>query len=99
MMGGNFLANSPVRYLRKLMSLCGWLLPILPVILLFNVANAQAGGHTLLGDLRIDEGQSKALPPLFLQVVLYSEDGRLLSRQTIASNGRYRFHDLRNGRY
>jgi tetratricopeptide (TPR) repeat protein len=83
----------------KIESLFGWLSPILPVILLFSLANAQAGGHTLLGDLRIDESQSKELNPLFLQVLLYSEDGRLLSRQTVASNGRYRFNDLRNGRY
>jgi tetratricopeptide (TPR) repeat protein len=88
-----------VRYLRKIESLFGWLSPILPVILLFSLANAQAGGHTLFGDLRIDEAQNKGLPPLFLQVLLYSEDGRLLSRQTVAGNGRYRFNDLRNGRY
>jgi tetratricopeptide (TPR) repeat protein len=97
--GRELLANGVVRYLSKIESLLGWLSPILPVILLFSLANAQSGGHTLLGDLRIDESQSKELHPLFLQVLLYSEDGRLLSRQTVASNGRYRFNDLRNGRY
>lgn len=61
--------------------------------------NAQAGGHTLFGDVRVDENQTSGLKPLFLQVLLYTEDGRLLTRQTISSNGRYRFLDLRDGRY
>jgi cytochrome c-type biogenesis protein CcmH/NrfG len=70
------------------------------LILLFPIPiNAQAGGHTLFGDVRVDENQTSGLKPLFLQVLLYSEDGRLLTRQTISSNGRYRFLDLRDGRY
>jgi tetratricopeptide (TPR) repeat protein len=71
---------------------------ILLLLFAFSV-NAQAGGHTLLGDVRVDENQTSGLKPLFLQVLLYSEDGRLLTRQTISSNGRYRFQDLRDGRY
>lgn len=70
------------------------------LVLLFPILIiAQAGGHTLFGDVRVDENQSSGLKPLFLQVLLYSEDGRLLTRQTISSNGRYRFLDLRDGRY
>ena len=70
------------------------------LVLLFPILiNAQAGGHTLFGDVRVDENQTSGLKPLFLQVLLYSEDGRLLTRQTISSNGRYRFLDLRDGRY
>jgi len=71
---------------------------ILLLLLAFSV-NAQAGGHTLFGDVRVDENQTSGLKPLFLQVSLYSEDGRLLTRETISSNGRYRFLDLRDGRY
>lgn len=71
---------------------------ILIPLFAFSV-NAQAGGHTLFGDIKIDESQTSGLKPLFLQVLLYAEDGRLLNRQTVASNGRYRFHDLRDGRY
>ncbi len=70
------------------------------LVLLFPILiNAQAGGHTLFGDVRVDESQTSGLKPLFLQVLLYSEDGRLLTRQTTSSNGRYRFVDLRDGRY
>jgi cytochrome c-type biogenesis protein CcmH/NrfG len=73
---------------------------VLFLLLLFPILlRAQAGGHTLFGDVRIDENQTNGLKPLFLQVLLYSEDGRLVTRQTISSNGRYRFLDLRDGRY
>lgn len=73
---------------------------VLFLILLFPILlKAQAGGHTLFGDVRVDENQTNGLKPLFLQVILYTEDGRLLTRQTISSNGRYRFLDLRDGRY
>lgn len=63
------------------------------------LVKAQTGGHTLFGDIKIDENQTTGLKPLFVHVLLYSEDGHLMSRQSVASNGRYRFNDLRNGRY
>ncbi|HET6266312.1 MAG TPA: tetratricopeptide repeat protein [Acidobacteriota bacterium] len=73
---------------------------LLLLLLFFPVpVRAQAGGHTLFGDIKIDENQTSGLKPIFVHVLLYSEDGRLVSRQTVASNGRYRFNDLRNGRY
>jgi len=75
-----------------------FLILILLLLLAFSV-NAQGGGHTLFGDVTVDENQTSGLKPLFLQVLLYSEDGRLLTRQTISGNGRYRFLDLRDGRY
>lgn len=71
------------------------LLIVLSSILIYG----QAGGHTLFGDIKVDESQASGLNPISLQVLLYSEDGRLLNRQTVPSNGRYRFLDLRNGRY
>jgi len=64
-----------------------------------SFVSAQAGGHTLFGDIKVDESQTSNLNPISLQVLLYSEDGRLLNRQTVPSNGRYRFLDLRDGRY
>ena len=69
------------------------------ILLLPGFVAAQAGGHTLLGDIKVDESQASTLKPLSLQVSLYSEGGDLLYRQTIPSNGRYRFLDLRDGRY
>lgn len=74
-------------------------LSIFLILLLAGSVAAQAGGHTLFGDIKVDESQTSGLKPLSLQVLLYSESGDLLYRQTISSNGRYRFLDLRDGRY
>ena len=60
--------------------------------------NAQNGGHVLFGDLKVDESQAGGKMATF-QVLLYAESGGLLMRQTVPSNGRYRFLELRNGRY
>ncbi|MCA1817222.1 MAG: tetratricopeptide repeat protein [Acidobacteria bacterium] len=67
-------------------------------LLLCPHASAQ-GGHTLFGDVRVDEGKAAELKPLTLDLVLYSETGTILGRQTITNNGRYRFLNLANGRY
>jgi len=72
---------------------------VLLVLLLSVLVDGQAGGHTLFGDIKVDDSQTNSLNPLSLQVLLYSEDRRLLNQQTIPSNGRYRFIDLRDGRY
>jgi len=74
-------------------------LAVLLILLLSELVNGQAGGHTLFGDIKVDDSQTNDLSPLSLQVLLYSEDRRLLNQQTIPSNGRYRFVDLRDGRY
>jgi tetratricopeptide (TPR) repeat protein len=69
------------------------------ILLICLHAQGQAGGHTLFGDIKVDESQTAGLNPISLHVLLYSEDGRMLSRQTVPANGRYRFLDLRDGRY
>jgi len=62
--------------------------------------SAQSGGHVLFGDLKVDEREVKDSRAIATFVVmLYGESGGLLMRQTVPSNGRYRFLDLRNGRY
>ena len=74
-------------------------LSILLILLLDGTVAAQTGGHTLFGDIKVDETETNGSKPASFQVVLYSEGGNLLMRQTVPSNGRYRFLDLRNGRY
>jgi tetratricopeptide (TPR) repeat protein len=70
------------------------------LILLFtSTVAAQAGGHTLFGDIKVNENQARSSKPLSFQVSLYSESGNVLLRQTVPSNGRYRFLSLRDGRY
>ena len=62
-------------------------------------AAAQAGGHTLFGDLKVDESRAEGVKPISFEVALYTEGGTLLSRQTVNNNSRYRFLNLQNGRY
>jgi tetratricopeptide (TPR) repeat protein len=69
------------------------------ILLLAGTVAAQAGGHTLFGDIKVDESETNGSKPASFQVLLYSEGGTLIMRQTVPSNGRYRFVDLRNGRY
>ena len=68
-------------------------------LLLFATVMAQSGGHVLFGDLKVDESQATGSTMATFQVLLYNESGSLVARQTVPSNGRYRFLDLRNGRY
>jgi tetratricopeptide (TPR) repeat protein len=62
-------------------------------------AQPSSGDHMLFGDLVVDEKQSPGLKPLNFDVILYSEGGVLISRQTVPSNGRYRFNNLLLGGY
>jgi tetratricopeptide (TPR) repeat protein len=82
----------------------------LTVLLLFFLTGAQeaqvqrgavrtGGNHTVYGDVKVDEGQVSGLKPIALDVLLYTEGGNLVSRQTVQSNGRYRFVNLTEGRY
>ena len=75
------------------------LLPLLMLMALNEVARAQGGGHTLFGDLKVDESRADKLAPITFHIILYSESGAVVSRQAVASNGRYRFMNLDNGRY
>ncbi len=74
-------------------------LSIVLILLLARTVAAQTGGHTLFGDIKVDESETNGSKVATFQVLLYSESGSLLMRQTVHSNGRYRFLDLRNGRY
>jgi Tfp pilus assembly protein PilF len=59
----------------------------------------QAGGHTLFGDLKVDETNVEEVVPLSFDIMLYTESGTLLGRQPVTNNSRYRFLDVANGRY
>jgi tetratricopeptide (TPR) repeat protein len=72
---------------------------LLLLILLGATVAGQSGGHVLFGDIKVDEREAGAAAIATFQVLLYAESGNLLMRQTVPANGRYRFLDLRNGRY
>ena len=64
------------------------------------IAQPTTGDHTLFGDLIVDEKEGGPLKPLTFDVILYSEGAAvLISRQTVAANGRYRFNNLSAGGY
>lgn len=71
------------------------LVTLLPAV----TVHAQSGDHMLFGDLSVDESKVTGLKPLTFDVILYSESGVLVSRQPVASNGRFRFNNLAMGGY
>jgi tetratricopeptide (TPR) repeat protein len=75
-----------------------------PLVFLFLILSTfptrgQTGGHTLFGDLKVDDKKVEDVVPLSFDVLLYTEGGTLLGRQSVTNNSRYRFLNLANGRY
>lgn len=62
-------------------------------------AQVTGGGHTLYGDFSVDESRAKGLVPISFQIILYTETGLVVERQSVGINSRYRFINLRNGMY
>jgi tetratricopeptide (TPR) repeat protein len=83
-----------MRNINKLALLASVLLFIHPLM-----AQGQGGGHTLFGDLKVDETKVDGIVPLSFDVVLYTEGGTLLGRQTVVNNSRYRYLNLQDGHY
>ncbi len=73
-----------------------WLVIILS---LGSPVPAQTSGHTLFGDIKVDESKVDGLRPMSLDVILYNLAGIVVSRQRVSNNGRYRFLGLRPGEY
>jgi len=63
------------------------------------IGSQRGGGHTLFGDLKIDESRISGPKPETFHLVLYAANGHPIARQAITNNGRYRFFDLPNGEY
>ena len=82
-------------------------LSVLITILLAGSICAQRGGasrevrgsQSVYGDIRVDGGQASGQTPLSLDISLYLEFGTLVARQTIPTNGRYRFNNLTTNKY
>lgn len=58
-----------------------------------------SGGHTVFGDFKVEEGDTSQIRPISFSVILYTLGGRVVARQTVTSNGRYRFIDVPDGEY
>src|SRR4051812_42971905 len=101
---GRIAADARARTLRLL-------LPALLALLAAQVMSAAAlaqglepirerGQHTLYGDIKVEgEETAASTKPLSFEVLLYIINGTPVDRQTVTSNGRYRFMDVRNGDY
>ena len=77
------------------------LLTLIIAFALTSVSFAQiGGGHTLYGDFKIEGFKDDVSGPQNFHLLLYSSDlGRVLFRQPINNNGRYRFFGVVNGPY
>lgn len=90
--GCSLNASARLSFMRLATATLSLLILAVPVL-------GQAGNHTLWGDIKVDERQVTRSEPITLYVCLYAEGGNLLSRQPVPGNGRYRFLNLRDGRY
>src|ERR1041384_242937 len=74
-------------------------LSFLLIITLTGSAFAQGGGNILYGDMKVDESKANGATRLSYDVILYNLNRTVIARQTVTSNGRYRFNNLNNGVY
>jgi len=63
-----------------------------------NSTLAQGGKHILYGDVKVDESKTAGAKPLSYDLILYL-GSIIVRRQSVSSEGRYRFIDLTNGYY
>jgi tetratricopeptide (TPR) repeat protein len=61
--------------------------------------NGRSGGHSIYGDIQVDEGQVGGMKPISLTVILYDERRTIIDRQTVSTKGRYRFNNIPLGWY
>jgi len=64
-----------------------------------NISGQTGAGHTIFGDLTVDESQVEGLKPMSFDMILYTDGGRVVGRQTVSSKGRYKFTAIPNGNY
>jgi Flp pilus assembly protein TadD len=61
--------------------------------------NTNTGGHILYGDVKVDESKASGVTRLSYDVILYNLSRVPVARQTVTSNGRYRFNNLPSAIY
>jgi tetratricopeptide (TPR) repeat protein len=60
---------------------------------------SNGGAHTLYGDVKVDESKATGVTRLTYDVILYNLSRVPIARQTVTSNGRYRFNNLPSAIY
>ena len=95
-------------FLVNVAALCAKMPPMRPVllaalisVLVFSPPGlAQVGGgHMLFGDFKVDDTKVSGPKPETFHILLYTSGGRLVSRDVVSNNGRYRFFEVANGDY
>ncbi|HXD29554.1 MAG TPA: tetratricopeptide repeat protein [Pyrinomonadaceae bacterium] len=81
------------------MKVSGRLLLLAAFFLALAATAVAQGGNVIYGDLIVEDDGSGELRPLNYHLTLYSLNGYVVARQTIAPNGRYRFPDVADGDY
>ena len=61
--------------------------------------NGRSGGHTVYGDVSIEEDPASRGKPIKLDLTLYTEARTIVARDTVSGNGRYRFNNIPSGFY
>jgi Flp pilus assembly protein TadD len=64
-----------------------------------SVIAQSSGGHTLFGDFKVDESGTADIKPISYDIILYTQGGRVVARQAVTDNSRYRFIDVPDGEY
>lgn len=66
-------------------------------------ARAQIGGsggpHSIYGDFKVDESKAGGMVPISFVLVLMTDTGKIVERQSAMNGTRYRFLGLREGNY
>jgi hypothetical protein len=76
-----------------------WLCTLISALLISVSARcfAQAGGgHLLFGDFKVDDSKAAEFKPVTFHLILYTRGGRVMGRESVSNNGRYRFFDVTN---
>lgn len=77
----------------------GRLVLLLTMLLASTHLTLAQGRYTLFGDLKVDESKVQGKLPLTFHLILYSQAGTIVGRQTVTPGGRYRFIGIRGGDY
>ena len=92
--------DSPASRLRRVLFLTSLALLLLYGGLPPGVrAQAGASGHTLYGDVKVEDRSAEPMKPMSFDIILYSLSGLVVARQKVSNGGRYRFNSLRSGEY
>jgi tetratricopeptide (TPR) repeat protein len=58
----------------------------------------RSGGHSVYGDVKV-EGEQASAKPIKVDLTLLTESRTIVARDTVSSNGRYRFNNIPSGLY